>query len=79
MLTPQGMRQRYLLGKYNKFYYMDRDWGFNKTIVDFRRNSFMNLTVESSIFYRTIQSGYSELLGFIDDGNSSDHFMLTNN
>ena len=78
MLTPQGMRQRYLLGKYNRFQYSTREWGFNKTIVDFTKNNYKNLTIESSIFYRTIQSGYSELLGFIADGNISDSFQLTN-
>lgn len=58
MLTPQGMRQRYLLGKYN----------FNKYSNALGEQSLMNttnLSVESTDVYRTMQSGYSELFGML--------------
>ena len=56
MLTPMGMRQRYLLGKYNE----------HKFQTDFYNSSKLNakvwadgFSVTSTDVYRTIQSGYS--------------------
>jgi hypothetical protein len=52
MLTPMGMRQRYLLGRYNR--------------LEFNPKTSLNMHVESTDYYRTIQSGYSELSGMVD-------------
>ena len=62
MLTPQGMRQRYLLGRYNwqrfgKMYYNG----------DIEANM-KNLTfAQSTLVYRTMQSGEAELNGFLHE------------
>ena len=55
MLTPMGMRQRYLLGKHNKMMYLDK---LNATKDE--------LFIESTDVYRTIQSGYSEMMGMFE-------------
>jgi hypothetical protein len=52
MLTPMGMRQRYLLGRYNS--------------LEFKPKTSFDMHVESTDYYRTIQSGYSELSGMVD-------------
>ena len=52
-LTAVGMRQRYLLGKYNR-QRLDQ-YGF------MTNNSML---VESTDYYRTIQSAYAEISGF---------------
>ena len=50
------MRQRYLLGKYNRHKY------FNSTT--FTPDHFY---VQSTSYYRTIKSGYAEILGIFED------------
>ena len=57
MLTPQGMRQRYLLGKYNHEKYAKELGGHDILKPD----GFFNM--QSTDVFRTIQSGYSELMG----------------
>ena len=60
-----GMRQRYLLGKYNAHRLLkQQDFGFNPNHTNFLNSSFTDLRIQSTGVYRTIQSGYSELLGF---------------
>jgi len=59
MLTAQGMRQRYLLGKYRYLQYnaqLDFDSILKAPVVK-------NLDEHSTDVYRTIQSSYSELMG----------------
>ena len=61
-LTPMGMRQRYLLGrhnwnKYGSLFY-DEEEGANVLNVS---------SIHSTMYYRTMQSGYSELLGFMEE------------
>lgn len=58
MLTAQGMRQRFLLGRYN----------FWKYSQDFGAEGFLdpaNFEIQSTNVFRTIQSGYSELAGLM--------------
>ena len=53
-----GMRQRYLLGRYN----------FKKYSEDLGHDLLMSsdgIYVESTDVYRTIQSGYSEITGML--------------
>lgn len=61
MLTPMGMRQRYLLGKYNALYGDTAD----------RKNApFLgskNLLIESTDINRTVQSAYAEMSGYYFD------------
>lgn len=59
MLTPQGMRQRYLLGKHNIEKYGE-DLG-----VDSLFKPDGGLWIQSTDVYRTLQSGYSELMGMM--------------
>lgn len=59
MLTPMGMRQRYLLGRHHSNKY--KDYAIFKDLMD--GIVAKHLTVESTDYYRTIQSVYSELLG----------------
>ena len=60
-----GMRQRYLLGKYNAHRLLKQEgFGFNSNHTNFMNSSFTDLKIQSTGIYRTIQSGYSELLGF---------------
>ena len=63
LLTPQGMRQRYLLGKYNQVHY-----GASLGDSDLLEKG-EGLYVQSTDYNRTIQSGYSELLGMINGTN----------
>jgi lysosomal acid phosphatase len=51
-LTPNGMRQRYFLGRYNYQRYHQDLGDYSKDIY-----------VQSTNVHRTLQSGYSELLG----------------
>jgi hypothetical protein len=63
-LTPQGMRQRYLLGRYLNER-VNRPFGYNHTeYADFVENKYTDVYVQSTGYARTIQSGYAELLGF---------------
>lgn len=57
MLTPEGMRQRYLLGRYNRQKYIE-ETGFLSEIYDPEE-----FFIQSTNVNRTMQSGYSELLG----------------
>lgn len=59
MLTAMGARQRYLLGKYHYNKYKD-SFNFDNLIAP---PVVEDLDVISTDFYRTIQSGYSELFG----------------
>jgi len=58
MLTPQGMRERYLLGRYNQMKYANDLFDNISKIKE-------GFTVHSTDVYRTLQSGYSEILGFL--------------
>lgn len=58
MLTPQGMRQRFLLGRFN-YYQYSKDFG--EDIL----NTENGIKMQSTNVLRTIQSGYSELMGMI--------------
>ena len=64
MLTPEGMRQRYLLGRYNRERYTQK----YKFLSDFYDPK--ELFVQSTDVNRTIQSGYSELMGLYPPGKS---------
>jgi hypothetical protein len=76
MLTPLGMRQRYLLGKYNKFM-LDRPFGFNKTVTDLTENNYSQVNMLSTGKPRTLQSGYAELLGFTNGGVIDESLQLS--
>ena len=58
MLTPEGMRQRYLLGAYNRKRYTEEYQLLSKDQLDYDEVMMM-----STLVNRTIQSGYSELMG----------------
>ena len=70
MLTPQGMRQRYLLGRHN----------YQKYNTAFAHEQLLKtgLQVESTDVYRTLQSGYSELMGMVAESKIKVP-QLTNN
>ena len=70
MLTPMGMRQRYLLGKYNR-YKMDMLYGYERKINEHKMNT------RSTAIPRTVQSGYAELLGFGNDGKIDEDLKLS--
>ena len=61
-LSPQGMRQRYLLGMYGKQRYVDMFGALNQNDYSSRNNQ---IYVQSTDFYRTIQSAYAQMLGFL--------------
>lgn len=44
-----------------------RRYGFNNSDFSFENQLFQNVTMQSTDIYRTIQSGYAELLGFTGD------------
>lgn len=60
-LTNQGIRQRYLLGRHNwkKYGSMYEHNDKNDQLPLMK-----GLKMKSSVVYRTIQSGYAELMGF---------------
>lgn len=64
MLTPQGMRQRYLLGRHTKERY-------TKT-YDLLSEEYdaSEIYVQSTNVNRTMQSGYSELMGLYPPGHA---------
>ena len=66
-LTPQGIRQKYLLGKYNRFK-ADQVFGYDRTITDWAGSKYEDLYVRSTRNPRAIASAYAELLGFTNDG-----------
>jgi len=65
MLTPMGMRQRFLLGRYfyQRYGHLLEESDEHQKEHDDLFSS-RNLFVQSTDVYRTIQSGYSELQGF---------------
>tara|TARA_B110000285_G_C14872813_1_gene490042 strand:+ start:38 stop:382 length:345 start_codon:yes stop_codon:yes gene_type:complete len=65
LLTPQGMRQRYLLGIYDYQKY-GKDLG-QKQLLE-KGGGF---EIQSTDVDRTIQSGYSELMGIISGSGSN--------
>ena len=64
LLTPEGMRQRYLLGRHNRKRYTE-DYSFlsDKLVPD-------EVLMISTDVNRTIMSGYSELMGLYPPGKS---------
>ena len=66
-LTAMGMRQRYLLGKYNR---VMKVFGQYSNQAD-------QINMSSTEFYRTIQSGYSEMLGLLGSNHSRFEFTKT--
>ena len=62
ILTPEGMRERYLLGRYNRHRYVDQ--------YAFISDEFMpgEVYMQSTNVNRTMQSGYSELMGLYPPG-----------
>ena len=61
MLTAQGMRQRFLLGRYNS-------WRYAEALGSESMLDPQNFDIRSTNVYRTIQSGYSELAGLSFQG-----------
>ena len=64
MLTPEGMRQRYLLGKYSKQRYTETYKLLSEEYVP------SEIFVQSTNVNRTMQSGYSELMGLYPPGSA---------
>ena len=62
-LTPQGMRQRYLLGAYNAKKYSEK-----YDLIDLEHGEEQVLMM-STLVNRTMQSGYSELMGMFSPNN----------
>ena len=58
MLTAQGMRQRYLLGAYNRKRYTE-----DYPLLKLEDGDYSEILMMSTLVNRTIQSGYSELMG----------------
>ena len=56
-LTPSGMRERFLLGRYNSAKY--------SVALGPEMMSRKSIWIESTDVHRTEQSGYSELLGLL--------------
>jgi hypothetical protein len=59
MLTPAGMRQRYLLGRYNAVTYGH--------LLGDTNSLYHETSLLSTDVPRTLQSGYSEMLGMSHD------------
>ena len=64
MLTPEGMRQRFLLGTYNRQRYVQ---GYD--LIDLEGDILSQVYMQSTIVNRTMQSGYSELMGMFFPDN----------
>jgi len=64
-LTPEGMRQRFLLGSYNRHRYVEQ---FNLIPPEFNE---MDFFIQSTNVNRTLQSGYSELMGLYPPGSGT--------
>ena len=62
-LSPQGIRQRYLLGKYGRQRYND----VYKTLSQHNDPQESDMYVQSTDFYRTIQSAYAQVLGHLQE------------
>ena len=65
-LTAEGMRQRCLLGHNNRKRYTE-----DYDLIDLEGDLNAQVHMESTIFNRTMQSGYSELLGMFPPMNST--------
>jgi hypothetical protein len=77
-LTPLGMRQRFLLGKYQALTHY-RFGGFEDS-KNFSESNFREIEVKSTGEYRSIMSGYSELLGFVkmtEQSYGDDYLLLS--
>ena len=75
-LTPQGMRQKYLLGKYNRWK-SDHPYGYNNTWTDWTGTAYKDLNVVSTNVGKAIASAYAELIGFTNDGEIHPGLKLT--
>ena len=64
LLTPEGMRQRYLLGRYIKNRYTET---FKLLSEEYDPKE---IYMQSTNVNRTIQSGYSELMGLYPPGRA---------
>ena len=62
LLTPKGMRQRYFLGRHNRQRYVD---AFKLISEDYTPGE---IYMQSTNVNRTMQSGYSELMGLYPPG-----------
>ena len=71
MLTPQGMRQRYLLGAYNRQRYVEEHG-----LLDPEEGPEQMLMM-STLYNRTMQSGYSELMGMFPPTSAATQKSLT--
>jgi len=71
MLTPQGMRQRYLLGRYNRKRFTE-EYDFIST--EDGPEQFLMFSTDVD---RTIQSGYSELMGMFTPDSISSNKLTT--
>ena len=71
MLTPEGMRQRYLLGRYAR-----EKYAINSTLLspEFIEGE---VYIQSTDSERTMQSGYSELMGIYPPGEAKAPQMNT--
>lgn len=67
-LTPQGMRQRYLLGQYNRQKYIE-EYELLSTSDE--------IYVQTTSYERTFQSAYSEMMGMFPPGTLPESKMLT--
>ena len=70
MLTPEGMRQRFLLGTLNRKRYTE-----DYKLIDLEGDLFSQVTMKSTAVNRTMQSGYAELMGMFPPANSSSHAL----
>jgi hypothetical protein len=67
-LTPQGMRQRYLLGQLNRQRYIDE-----YELLSTKEEIF----VQTTSYDRTFQSAFSELMGMFPPGTLTESELLT--
>ena len=66
LLTPEGMRQRYLLGRHNRERYVEEFELLSKSFVP------GEIYMQSTCVNRTMVSGYSELMGLYPPSNSDE-------
>ena len=66
MLTPEGMRQRFLLGTLNRKRYTE-----DYKLLDLEGDIASQIRMQATSVNRTLQSGYSELMGLLPPSNSS--------
>lgn len=65
LLTPEGMRQRYLLGRRNRDRYIEQFGLLSDTYEE------SEIYMQSTNVNRTMQSGYSELMGLYPPGQGT--------